>query len=234
MAYCVKCGVKLGDSEKKCPLCQTIVYHPDLPPVVNAKTPFPKEHEAEMKKMSLRFKLLIATLIVLLPTVLTVICDYSINSRMVWSGFVVSSVCLVYCLIFIPLFFQIRSVLIYLIIDFLSILLFQWYIAYSTGGTWFVVFSLPATCSVTLIVAAAMIFKRFTKASSLFISAVVFLLAGLDSVLIELLINKTFMNQVNFIWSYYPFVTFVVVGLILFLCDRNQRLKEKLTKKFFI
>ena len=29
--YCVKCGVHLADSEKKCPICGTRVYHPDLP-----------------------------------------------------------------------------------------------------------------------------------------------------------------------------------------------------------
>ena len=29
--YCVKCGVELADSEKKCPLCGTPVFHPDIP-----------------------------------------------------------------------------------------------------------------------------------------------------------------------------------------------------------
>ena len=28
--YCVKCGVKLADSEKICPLCGTKAYHPDI------------------------------------------------------------------------------------------------------------------------------------------------------------------------------------------------------------
>ena len=28
--YCVKCGVELADSEKKCPLCGTPVFHPDI------------------------------------------------------------------------------------------------------------------------------------------------------------------------------------------------------------
>ena len=28
--YCIQCGVKLADSEKKCPLCGIRVYHPDL------------------------------------------------------------------------------------------------------------------------------------------------------------------------------------------------------------
>ena len=28
--YCIKCGVELGNSEKQCPLCKTVVYHPDF------------------------------------------------------------------------------------------------------------------------------------------------------------------------------------------------------------
>lgn len=28
--YCVNCGVKLEDTEKRCPLCQTVCYHPDI------------------------------------------------------------------------------------------------------------------------------------------------------------------------------------------------------------
>ena len=26
--YCIKCGVELSDSEEKCPLCGTVVFHP--------------------------------------------------------------------------------------------------------------------------------------------------------------------------------------------------------------
>ena len=28
--YCVKCGVKLADTEKQCPLCGTVAFHPDI------------------------------------------------------------------------------------------------------------------------------------------------------------------------------------------------------------
>lgn len=28
--YCMNCGVKLGQGEKKCPLCGLPAYHPDL------------------------------------------------------------------------------------------------------------------------------------------------------------------------------------------------------------
>jgi len=29
MSYCVNCGVKLKSSEKKCPLCKTVVINPN-------------------------------------------------------------------------------------------------------------------------------------------------------------------------------------------------------------
>ena len=28
--YCVNCGVQLADTEKSCPLCGTVCYHPDI------------------------------------------------------------------------------------------------------------------------------------------------------------------------------------------------------------
>ena len=28
--YCINCGVKLSDTEQKCPLCGTSVYHPEI------------------------------------------------------------------------------------------------------------------------------------------------------------------------------------------------------------
>ena len=30
MSYCVNCGVKLASSERKCPLCNTVVYNPNI------------------------------------------------------------------------------------------------------------------------------------------------------------------------------------------------------------
>ena len=28
--YCVNCGVQLADTEKSCPLCGTVCYHPEI------------------------------------------------------------------------------------------------------------------------------------------------------------------------------------------------------------
>ena len=28
--YCIKCGVRLADTEKECPLCGTVPFHPEI------------------------------------------------------------------------------------------------------------------------------------------------------------------------------------------------------------
>ena len=28
--YCIKCGVRLADTENKCPLCGTVPFHPEI------------------------------------------------------------------------------------------------------------------------------------------------------------------------------------------------------------
>ena len=40
--YCIKCGVELKDSEEKCPLCGTVVFHPDMKRPDGEK-PYPAE-----------------------------------------------------------------------------------------------------------------------------------------------------------------------------------------------
>ncbi len=234
MPYCVNCGVKLGDSEEKCPLCQTVVYHPDIPKPEPAKSLYPRNTVDIPQKMKPRFKLEIATIILFFPALLTLICDYSINARIVWSGIVFGAVCLLYCVIFFPLIFGKREPIIYLIPDFVMLLVFERYLENATNGTWFLEFALPVTGSIMFLVLVVVVLKRFTRVTYALSFAVFSALAGLNCILIEFLIDRCFTHQGHFIWSYYPCFAFLMVGLILLVCDRNKRLKERIAQKFFI
>ena len=59
--YCIKCGVKLADTEKKCPLCHTIVCHPDFEQT--AEHPFYPENK--MPKSSSGSKALNGAILIL-------------------------------------------------------------------------------------------------------------------------------------------------------------------------
>lgn len=235
MAYCVKCGVKLEDSEKKCPLCQTVVCHPDIKIPDNAIQPYPEEHTILLREMNNKYKIIIATICTFIPAFMTLICDYKINSgQILWADIVFSAVCFLYCLIFVPLIFTKKDVLVYIGIDFGALLAFVWYISFTLGKNWYFPFAFPLMLSIILITFSSILLKRFTKASYLFVFAIDFILAGADCILTEYLITSTFFSHVRFIWSYYPCMTFIAVGVILLLINRNKNLKEQITKKFFV
>ena len=84
--YCVKCGVELADSEKKCPLCGTTAFHPDVSRKL-ADPPYPTERRLRAEDVTRSGVLFVLTVLALLPAVICLLCDWRINNAIVWSGF---------------------------------------------------------------------------------------------------------------------------------------------------
>lgn len=73
--YCINCGVKLADIEKKCPLCGTVPYHPELVRQ-EGKLLYPMNRYPQAKAGG---KVILGTLTIMLlvPILVTLICDGS-------------------------------------------------------------------------------------------------------------------------------------------------------------
>ena len=103
--YCIKCGVELADSERVCPLCGTRVFHPDLP-CGQGEPPYPPADHPRHEEVSRIGVLFVISVCMLLPAVITVLCDWRINGTIVWSGFAVGGLLLLYILAVLPLWFK--------------------------------------------------------------------------------------------------------------------------------
>ena len=66
--YCIKCGVELKDSEEKCPLCGTVVFHPDMKRPDGEK-PYPAESRRPAETASRSGMLFITSIMFLVPRV---------------------------------------------------------------------------------------------------------------------------------------------------------------------
>ena len=144
--YCVKCGVNLADTEKKCPLCGTRVYHPDLqqPPTLPL---YPEgEHRKPINRWSI---MLIVSILYLLPMSICLVCDLTIDGRLEWSGYVVGSLLIVYATFLLPLWFRHPNPVVFVPCAFGVIGLFLLYVSWNTGG-WFLTFGLPVTAALGL------------------------------------------------------------------------------------
>lgn len=102
--YCVNCGVKLSDTEKRCPLCQTAVYHPDLP-LRDAEPLYPEGLGPGPQLNSLTMQSII-TATYLIAILVSLVCDLQIGSGIVWAGYVIGGLLLSYVVLILPLWFK--------------------------------------------------------------------------------------------------------------------------------
>ena len=103
--YCIKCGVELKDSEEKCPLCGTVVFHPDMKRPDGEK-PYPAESRRPAETASRSGMLFITSIMFLVPFVLSLLCDWKVNGTLVWSGYAAGALALVYIIVVLPMWFR--------------------------------------------------------------------------------------------------------------------------------
>ena len=211
--YCIHCGVELSDSETVCPLCGTRVFHPDLPRQ-QGEPPFPPEPSAHPEEVNRSGALFILTMLAVLPIVICILCDWSLNGTIVWSGFASGGVLLLYILAVLPLWFRRPNPVIFVPADFAAIGLYLLYIG------------VLVTTVVTLL--------RYLSRGYLYIFGGALMAGGGLAVLIEFLLNITFQVHRTFIWSFYPLAAGVLLGIMLLIIAVCKPLRRSLHRKFFI
>ena len=230
--YCINCGVELKDSEKVCPLCKTMVFHPDLPSPAGEK-PYP-EFNAPVRHFNRFGTLFILTFIFLIPALICLMIDLHLHEHMVWSGYVVGGLLLGYVTAVLPFWFRHPNPVIFVPIDFAAVILYLLYICLATHGRWFLSLAFPVTGIAGLLITAVVTLCRYLKKGKLFIFGGFFIGLGAYSVLIEIFIKITF-TAVRFVfWSIYPLAACVLIGLMLIAIGICKPLRSSLDKRFFI
>lgn len=230
--YCVKCGVELAESEKKCPLCGTVVFHPDLPGPSGERPYPPDERVAETANRT--GILFVLTVLFSLPLVITPLCDWRVNGDLTWSGYVSGALLMGYIIAVLPLWFKRATPVVFVAADFAAVGLYLFYINYAVGGHWFLPFALPVVGGLMLIATACVALMHYVRRGYLYIIAGTEVALGSFMVVVEYLLNRTFAIHDKLIWSIYPLAGCLLVGVLLIIVAVNKTLRETLHKKFFL
>lgn len=231
--YCIKCGVELADSENSCPLCLTRVYHPDIERPA-ADPLFPDNPVHRKQTVSRAGGLFIVTSMFVLGILLPFICDMKLNGSATWSGLVIGAVMLAYTVMVLPFWFARPNPVVFLPIDFAAAGLYLLFIDIYTGGNWFFSFALPTVGGSALILTAVVALCRYVRRGYLYIFGGATILSGILILLIEFLLNLTFDLNKELVWSIYPFVACLLIGLMLIVIAISPALRTTLQKKFFV
>lgn len=230
--YCIKCGAELADSEKACPLCKTVVFHPDISRT-QSEPPFPPYRDIA-EEVNPAGVLFVLTMLFALPFVITLLCDWRINDAITWSGYACGAILLIYIIVVLPLWFKSPNPVIFVPVDFAAVGLYLLYIDLATRGGWFLGFALPVTGAAMLIASAVVALLRYLRKGWLYVFGGALIATGGYAVLVEYLLNTSFGLHQTFFWSFYPLAACFLLGMMLIIIAASPTMRESLRRKFFI
>ena len=230
--YCIKCGVRLADSERECPLCHTRVFHPDLD-IVHGEAPYPAGKYPQARPRSVLVQLILTALF-LMPMMIVPIIDLQIGDGIVWSGYVTGALLVLYVLAVLPTWFRKPNPVIFVPCSFVAIGTYLLYINYAVDGNWFLSFAFPLTGAVGLIVTAVVTLSKYIPKGMYFIYGGASIAFGGLMLLLEFLMSITFGYPWFVGWCLYPLIPLVIVGGLLIYIGVNKPAQEMLQRKLFI
>ncbi len=228
--YCVKCGVELADSEKKCPLCKTPVYYPEERATELTYPEYTKTRE----NISPRGLYFILTFAFAIAAIVSLLCNFRLNGEFTWSLYVMGALVLGYAVLILPCWFRHPSPAIFATVDFLIAALYLACINYALGGDWFLTFALPVTGFVGLIVVSFSTLVYYLRRGYLYIWAGELIALGIFMPVLEHLLHINFGIHDSFVWSFYPMVTLVLLGIMLIIIAIVKPFRESLKKIFSV
>lgn len=230
--YCINCGVKLADTEKTCPLCGTVVFHPQLRQE-ETEPLYPQQSFPEVRVSPRAGQIVLSTMF-LLSLLVTMLCDIQINKTVTWSGFVAGALTVGYVIFVLPLWFRRPNPVIFVPCGFAAVGLYLLYIDLVTGGDWFLSFAFPVVGGIGLIITALVTLLRYVRRGKLYIFGGALAALGAFMPLMEYLLVVTF-DRPRFVgWSLYPLVALVLLGAMLIFLAISRPARETMERKFFL
>ncbi len=235
MSYCVNCGVELADSERCCPLCATEVINPAKPAARVHEYPYPKRVETISRNIDKRFLVSMAGTIMLIPTIITIFCDYITDGTISWSIYVAGAMLLLFTWIFVPMLFKKTTVWLNVTLGFISTAIYVGLICLVSGGDWFWTLGLPIVLALGgLVVLLSVLFTIETTKGLLIRVAFVLFGIGLLAIVIDLLISLYIGISLIPSWSGYVFVPCVLLGVLALILRKHKNFKDEIRRRFYV
>ena len=228
--FCVKCGVELGDSENKCPLCNTPVYYPERQ---RGELKFP-EFKNVREPLNARGLSFVISFFAAIAAIICVICNITVNGELSWSIYAVSALALAYVIFILPSWFRHPSVAVFVPVDFGALAIFVGIVAIMTEADWYFSFALPVIAIFALVVSAVVILSYYLRQAYLYIWGGAFILLGFFMPILELLLHWNFGIHNSLRWCFYPFAALTLLGIMLIVIAIVRPFRESLRKIFHL
>ncbi len=236
MSYCVNCGVELEASAEKCALCGTPVINPNVMKTEEEHV-FPEKIVIPKDRLK-RYRAAIATLIMLVPTIICIPVNRFITPESNWSVYVVSTSVLLWMFFVAPFFLKKtvpQSPYLALVLDgvitVIYIYVFYWM---NSSGTWFYRIAVPLVAVFTLLGLLVICFLGKKKYSAVRKTAFVFAMIAVFAAAVEFVFLISMPNLIVDCVTIIVFFTMAAMAIFLRFASENRQFRAWISRKFFL
>lgn len=232
MSYCVNCGVELGRSEKKCPLCGVAAVNPAGGPDGDDFGAFPARRDTFESAFDRELWIRVVSVILAVPALICFLSNMLFHSDSFWSLYVAGGLAVGWTFCVSPFLFKRYFPLLWIVANTLVTLGYLYLIEFLSGSHgWFLPLALPIVLGVAVLslVLIVLIWKGVLK--ELYTAAAVFMAVGLLSLLVELSIDLYLIGSPHLVWSWFALVSCVAMAGVMVLIERKLIDKERLKKR---
>lgn len=233
MSYCVNCGVELGASEKRCPLCGVEVVNPAAPFDPNAERPYPANTEAVTHRAVRVVAARVMSLLLAIPLISLLLVDLVEDGALGWSLIPAGAIVLVFMAAVFPCLFRRPKVWLFMIFGTLETAAFLFVLNVLLGGRWYWLFALP----VTLLTGAALIgcyLMLSSRRAGLPLKIIIVLVIIMVYVIVlQMLIELFIAHRIRFDWSIYVAVSCAFLSIVVLIVGTLFKRNESVRKKLF-
>ncbi len=234
MSYCVNCGVKLGESERFCPLCNTEVLNPRAPFDPAAERPYPQHVEQLNRRVDRRYIATLLSLALTIPMIVCIFCNVLISGALTWSPVVAGGELVVFCIALLPMLVPNAKPIPCICLDLVAVLLFLRFLERITAGEWWLGLGLPLTLVAGALALLVALLVRYRRSLGPFVQTAIVLFAAAVLTLAAELFIKLYIGRGPYVnWSFYVAVSCVVLGFCTLILNRRADVKEEIRKRFF-
>ncbi len=230
MPYCVKCGVELDKSAKKCVLCQTEVHFE----VEKEEPPYPREKD-EIDNINVKYLAFFLSILLLIPNFAVLVINLIYYSGIYWMYYVFGASLVIWMIFIFPMVLERKRPILHIFLIFLSITLYVYLISLAVDGLrWFLIIALPILLTIMILMFSIIFIRKKKKIGRLKTTSVSLTALIILCLVIEGFIDYYINSQIVLAWSYIVAASLIPIIIALMILSGNKKLQEDLSKKLHI
>ncbi len=234
MSYCVNCGVELDETVKKCPLCSTEVYNPNIKKESEKPLPYPKDTEIP-EPVRKRFVAFIISMVMLIPNLVCLLTNLLIDRSTMWTWWVNSTSILVWVIFIFPFLLKRKRAWFIVLTDALAILGYAYvFNVLEKKSGWFQYCAVPLILIFALLIGFFIEWRRRIKPGWPTQCIVFFIELIIASVSTEMFLTLYLDGFVDLSVSLIISASCLAVIFFFITVATNKKLQSWIGRKFFV